>query len=389
MSRCAALIVAAGRGSRFGGPKPKQYLDLAGQSIIRRAVLPFVGHPSVDVVQVVIHPDDAAVCAHALAGLDLPPPVAGGASRQDSVRLGLESLAPHKPALVLIHDAARPFVTTAIIDRVLAALASAPAAIAAQPVVDTLKRSDGSEAAAVVETIARDGLWRAQTPQGFHFDAILAAHHRFAGAGLTDDAAVAEHAGLAVRLVAGDEDNIKVTNETDWVQAVRIATANLETRSATGFDVHRFAPGDAVTLCGVAIPHSARLEGHSDADVALHSLTDALLGTIGAGDIGVHFPPSDPKWRGADSGQFLRHAAALVRAAHGRIVHVDLTLICERPKLGPHRERMRASLADLLAVPPARVSVKATTTEGLGFTGRSEGIAAQAIATVQLPAAGG
>ena len=389
MSRCAALIVAAGRGSRFGGPKPKQYLDLAGQSVIRRAVMPFVGHASVDVVQVVIHPDDAAVCAQALAGLDLPSPVAGGASRQDSVRLGLESLTLHKPELVLIHDAARPFVTAAIIDRVLAALESAPAAIAAQPVVDTLKRSDGSDSGVVVETIARDGLWRAQTPQGFHFDAILAAHHRFAGAGLTDDAAVAEQAGLTVRLVAGDEDNIKVTNETDWVQAVRIATATLETRCASGFDVHRFAPGDAVTLCGVAIPHSARLEGHSDADVALHALTDALLGTIGAGDIGVHFPPSEAKWRGADSGVFLRHAAALVAEARGRIVHVDLTLICERPKLGAHRERMRASLAELLAIPLARVSVKATTTEGLGFTGRSEGIAAQAIATVQLPAAGG
>lgn len=389
MSRCAALIVAAGRGSRFGGPKPKQYLDLAGQSVIRRAVLPFVGHAAVDVVQVVIHPDDAAICAHALTGLDLPPFVAGGASRQDSVRLGLESLAEHQPGLVLIHDAARPFVTTAIIDRVLAALGSAPAAIAAQPVVDTLKRGGGSDTGVVVETIARAGLWRAQTPQGFHYDAILAAHRRFAGAGLTDDAAVAEQAGLTVKLVAGDEDNIKVTNETDWAQAVRIAAADLETRSATGFDVHRFAPGDAVTLCGVSIPHSSRLEGHSDADVALHALTDALLGTIGAGDIGVHFPPSEAKWRGADSGQFLRHAAALVAQAGGRIVHVDLTLICERPKLGPHRERMRAKLAELLAVPLARVSIKATTTEGLGFTGRSEGIAAQAIATVQLPAAGG
>ncbi|VUX44879.1 Bifunctional enzyme IspD/IspF [Candidatus Defluviicoccus seviourii] len=389
MSRCAALIVAAGRGSRFGGPKPKQYLDLAGQSVIRRAVLPFVGHAAVDVIQVVIHPDDAAICAHALAGLDLPPFVAGGASRQDSVRLGLESLNEHKPELVLIHDAARPFVTGAIIDRVLAALGSAPAAIAAQPVVDTLKRSGGGDTGVVVETIARAGLWRAQTPQGFHFEAILAAHRRFAGAGLTDDAAVAEQAGLTVKLVAGDEDNIKVTNETDWAQAVRIAAADLETRSATGFDVHRFAPGDAVTLCGVSIPHSARLEGHSDADVALHALTDALLGTIGEGDIGVHFPPSDQKWRGAESGQFLRHAAALVAQAGGRIVHVDLTLICERPKLGPHRDRMRAKLAELLAVPLARVSVKATTTEGLGFTGRGEGIAAQAIATVQLPPAAG
>ena len=238
----------------------------------------------------------------------------------------------------------------------------------------------------IVETIGRERLWRAQTPQGFHFAAILAAHRRFAGAGLTDDAAVAEQAGLTVRLVPGDEDNIKVTNETDWAQAVRMAGANLETRSATGFDVHRFAPGDAVTLCGVTIPHSARLEGHSDADVALHALTDALLGTIGAGDIGVHFPPSEAQWRGADSSVFLRHAAALLSAAGGRIVNVDLTLICERPKLGPHRERMRAKLAELLAVPLARISVKATTTEGLGFTGRSEGIAAQAIATVQLPA---
>ena len=386
MSTCAALIVAAGRGSRFGTAIPKQYLELAGRSVIRRAVQPFVDYHLVDFVQVVINPDDAALCERALAGLDLPAAVAGGASRQESVRSGLESLAERAPGLVLIHDAARPFVTAAVISRVIAALATAPAAIAAQPVVDTLKRSAGGDGDLIVETIGRERLWRAQTPQGFHFAAILAAHRRFAGAGLTDDAAVAEQAGLTVRLVPGDEDNIKVTNETDWAQAVRMAGANLETRSATGFDVHRFAPGDAVTLCGVTIPHSARLEGHSDADVALHALTDALLGTIGAGDIGVHFPPSEAQWRGADSSVFLRHAAALLSAAGGRIVNVDLTLICERPKLGPHRERMRAKLAELLAVPLARISVKATTTEGLGFTGRSEGIAAQAIATVQLPA---
>ena len=291
---------------------------------------------------------------------------------------------------MLIHDAARPFVDAATIDRVIDALATAPAAIAALPVVDTLKRqTDGSEDGAPprsAATVARDGLWRAQTPQGFDFAAILAAHRRFAGTALTDDAAVAECAGLAVTLVAGNEENVKLTTEEDLRRAATRLPPASETRIGLGFDVHRFGPGDHVMLCGVAVPHTAGLEGHSDADVGLHALTDALLGAIAAGDIGQHFPPSDPQWRGAPSARFLAHAGKLVRDAGAAIVNVDVTIICERPRIGPHREAMQDRIAAILGLPAGRVSVKATTTERLGFTGRGEGIAAQAIAGVRLPA---
>jgi 2-C-methyl-D-erythritol 4-phosphate cytidylyltransferase/2-C-methyl-D-erythritol 2,4-cyclodiphosphate synthase len=299
------------------------------------------------------------------------------------VRLGLEALIPYDPARVLIHDGARPFPDAALIDRVLDALDRAPAAIPALPLGDTIKRVENG---IVRETIDRSLLWRAQTPQGFNFRPILMAHRGAAGRVLTDDAAVAEAAGIAPVVVAGSENNLKVTTAHDLAAAERLLASRLDdVRVGQGFDVHGFAPGDHVVICGVDIPHERSLAGHSDADVGLHALTDALLGAIGAGDIGMHFPPTDPRWRGAASHQFLRHAADLVRERDGSIAAVDVTIICERPKIAPHRTRMVEQVAKILSLPADRVSVKATTTERLGFTGRGEGIAAQAIATVRLP----
>ena len=383
MSGTVALIVAAGRGSRFGGDGPKQYANLGGRPLLRHCLERFRRHSDVTAVQVVIHADDYDFYARATVGLDEPPPAIGGANRQESVRLGLEHLAAMAPERVLIHDAARPFVDAGLIDRVLAALATAPGAIAALPVTDTLKRgSDGIVSA----TVPRDGLWRAQTPQGFRYPEILAAHRAAAGAELTDDAAVAELAGLPVSLVDGGAENVKITTTEDLARAERwIAADRDEVRVGQGFDVHRFGPGDTVTLCGVRIAHTAGLLGHSDADVGLHALTDAILGALGAGDIGSHFPPSDARWRDADSTVFLRHAAEMVATRGGRIAHVDVTLICEQPKVAPHRDTMVKRIAEVLDIAAERVSVMATTTEGLGFTGRSEGIAAQATATVRLP----
>ncbi|MGH7090379.1 MAG: bifunctional 2-C-methyl-D-erythritol 4-phosphate cytidylyltransferase/2-C-methyl-D-erythritol 2,4-cyclodiphosphate synthase, partial [Stellaceae bacterium] len=331
----------------------------------------------------VFNPADAERYRHAAAGLDLLPPVAGGAARQDSVRLGLESLAGLRPKRVLIHDAARPFLDSGTIDRVLAALDEAEAAIPALAISDTVKRgADGR----VTETVDRAQLWRAQTPQGFRFDAILAAHRAAAGRNLPDDAAVAERAGLAVRLVPGSEENFKVTTEEDFARAEQVIAARLgDVRTGQGFDVHPFGSGDHVWLCGIRLPHERTLVGHSDADAGLHALTDAILGGLGAGDIGLHFPPSDAKWRGAASHLFLAHAAALVRARGGTIAHVDVTIVCESPRIGPYRAAMVARIAEILGLDAARVSVKATTTEGLGFTGRGEGIAASAIATLRLP----
>ncbi len=300
------------------------------------------------------------------------------------MRNGLEALATDGGCdRVLIHDAARPLVDAAIIAAVIAALERTPGAIAAVPVADTLKRgADGT----VTGTVDRNGLWRAQTPQGFRFADILRAHRAAAGLALTDDAAVAERVGLAVALVPANEENFKVTTPEDLTRAARVLTASLgDIRTGTGFDVHRFTDGDFVTLCGLRVPHDQGLDGHSDADVGLHALTDAILGALAAGDIGSHFPPSDPQWRGADSAKFLRHAAHLVAARGGVIAHTDLTIICERPKIGPHRAAMAARIADILGIAPDRVSVKATTTERLGFTGRGEGIAAQAVATIRLP----
>jgi 2-C-methyl-D-erythritol 4-phosphate cytidylyltransferase / 2-C-methyl-D-erythritol 2,4-cyclodiphosphate synthase len=388
MSGTYALIVAAGLGTRFGGALPKQYLALGGTSVLRHALAAFTTYPRIAGVQVVIREEDRARFDAAVTGLAVLPAVAGGAERQDSVRLGLEALAPHDPALVLIHDGARPFPDRALIDRIIDALDQAPAAIPALPLGDTIKRVDGGR---IRETVDRAQLWRAQTPQGFHFNAILAAHREAAAKGrkepvLTDDSAVAEAAGMTPIVVPGSEDNLKVTTAQDLAAAERLLAARLaDIRIGQGFDVHGFGPGDHVVICGVEIPHGASLAGHSDADVGLHALTDALLGAIGAGDIGLHFPPNDPQWRGAASDQFLRHAAALVRDHGGVISAVDVTVICERPKIAPHRARMVERVATILEISPARVSVKATTTDGLGFTGRGEGIAAQAVATVRLP----
>lgn len=382
MAKCVALVVAAGRGRRFGGELPKQYHDLAGRMVLRHSLATFAAHPEVDAVRAVIHPDDRQLYDLAAAGLGLMEPVPGGAQRQDSVRLGLESLAELAPETVLIHDGARPLVDFGVVSRVIAALSQHPGAIPAMPVSDTIKRgTDGL----ISGTVERANLWRAQTPQGFRYGPILDAHRRVAGQELTDDAAVAEASGLAVALVPGSEENLKVTAAEDIERAARLFPPGGEVRMGTGYDVHRFAPGSGVWLCGVLVPHEAGLEGHSDADVALHALTDAVLGAIAAGDIGRHFPPSDARWKGAPSHLFLAHAAALVRGLGGVVTGADVTIICERPKVGPHRPAMVARVAEILGIPAARVSIKATTTEGLGFTGRREGIAAQAAATVRLP----
>jgi 2-C-methyl-D-erythritol 4-phosphate cytidylyltransferase/2-C-methyl-D-erythritol 2,4-cyclodiphosphate synthase len=383
MQSVYALVVAAGRGSRFGGEQPKQYLPLAGQMVLRHAVAAFARHPRISGVQVMIRPEDGRLCDHAVAGLGVLPPALGGASRQASVRLGLEVLAARKPQYVLIHDGARPFPDTALVDRVIDALDDAPAAIPCLALRDTIKRvEDGS----IRSTVDRSELWRAQTPQGFHFDAILVAHRAAVGRELTDDSAVAEAAGLMPRLVAGDENNLKITTAEDLAAAERLFAARVgDVRVGNGFDVHAFGPGDKLVICGIDIPHNAGLVGHSDADVGLHALTDAVLGAIGAGDIGQHFPPGEPQWRGASSDRFLRHAADLVCARGGMVAAVDVTIICERPKIGPHRATMVARVAAILGIAAERVSVKATTTERLGFTGRGEGVAAQAVATVRLP----
>jgi len=383
LADCVALIVASGRGQRFGAERPKQYQQLAGRPVLRHCLERFRSHPRVGAVRAVIHPQDRDLYDAAARGLALLEPAEGGPTRQESVRLGLESLGATPPDLVLIHDGVRPLIDAALIDRVLDGLARHAAVLPALPVSDTLKRVAADR---VLGTVERRGLYRAQTPQGFVYERILAAHRAAAGAELTDDTAVAEALGLAVAVVAGDEVNLKITDPADLARAERLLGGALQPRTGLGFDVHRLAPGDGLVLLGVRLPEPLRLIGHSDADVGLHAITDALLGALGAGDIGSHFPPSDARWAGADSALFLGHARRLIDAAGGRVEHVDVTLICERPKIGPHRAAMVARLAELLALPPARVSVKATTTERLGFIGRGEGIAAQAVATVSLPA---
>ncbi len=376
-------MVAAGRGERFGAAVPKQYLAVAGRPLLYYAAAAFARHPRIDGVRVVIHGDDRARYDAAVAGLDLLDPVSGGSTRQESVRLGLESLACLAPQRVLVHDGARPAIDAQTIARVVAALDDAPGAIPALAVSDSLKRgADGC----VAQSVERAGLWRAQTPQGFRFADILAAHRAAQDRDLGDDAAVAEAAGIEVRLVAGAEDNVKVTTEDDLARVARAFAAGLHTRVGTGFDVHAFGPGDHVVLCGVRIPHDRGLVGFSDADAGLHALVDAVLGALGAGDIGEHFPPGEPEWRGADSGVFAARTRNMVAAAGGEIAHLDVTLVCEAPKIAPHRAAMVTRVAALFAVAESRVSVKATTSEGLGFTGRGEGVAAQAVATLRLPA---
>ena len=383
MSGVAVLVVAAGKGERAGGAVPKQYAPLLGKPILRWTIEAFARHPRVASIQVAIGADQQQFYAAAVEGLDLLPPVIGGATRQESVRRGLEALANAAPDMVLIQDAARPLVSNRVIDGVIAALeGGADGAVPLLAVADTLKRNDGGK----WTTVPREGLQRAQTPQGFRFARILRAHRHYATQDVTDDMALAELAGLHIAAVAGEDGNMKVTTPEDFALAEAHLRARLgESRTGMGYDVHRFAPGDHVWLCGIKVPHDHALEGHSDADAGLHALTDAILGAIGEGDIGQHFPPTDERWRGAPSWKFLDHAASLVRDKGGAIVHCDVTIVCERPKVGPYRETMRARIAEILKLDVARVSVKATTTEGLGFEGRREGLAAQAIATVRLP----
>ncbi len=381
MSDCIVLVVAAGRGTRLASQRPKQYCVLGTGAVLRHSLVSFISHPDVSAVRPIIHPDDRDLFDAASDGLDILEPVMGGNSRQESVRLGLESLSEDVPDTVLIHDAARPFVDHSLISRVIEALARSQGAFPALAVSDTLKRGRDNRC---ISTVERSGLYRAQTPQGFHYRPILEAHRRFTDDQLTDDAAIAEKAGIDVEMVQGSENNFKITTREDLVRARRLLMTG-EVRMGTGFDVHRFAPGKQVILCGIAIPFEFSLEGFSDADVGLHALTDALMGAIGAGDIGACFPPGNAEWKGADSSIFLKKAAQLIDQRGGGIINLDLTIICEAPKIGPHRAAMVGRIAEILGISADRVSVKATTTEGLGFTGRGEGIAAQAVAAVRVP----
>ncbi len=376
----SAIIVAAGSGQRAGAGPAKQWRDLAGKPVLRWSVEALARAGAMQIV-VVVRKGDEPLAHMALAGLPGWALAQGGDTRTQSVASGLAALGPCEA--VLIHDAARPFIPDDLVSRLLAALKTAEGAIPALPVADTLKRV--TDAGLVTEP--REGLWRAQTPQAFRYTALAAAY----GANpteATDDAALIEAAGGAVAITPGDPMLMKLTYPEDFTMAETLAAGRRTTRTGSGFDAHRFGPGDAVWLCGVKVPHSQGLIGHSDADVGLHALTDALLGAIGAGDIGEHFPPSDPQWKGASSDRFARHAADLVANAGGRIVNVDVTLICELPKIGPHRVAMVERIAAILGLEPGQVSVKATTTEGMGFTGRGEGLAAQALATVEVNGSG-
>ncbi|MDG4719675.1 MULTISPECIES: bifunctional 2-C-methyl-D-erythritol 4-phosphate cytidylyltransferase/2-C-methyl-D-erythritol 2,4-cyclodiphosphate synthase [Thalassospira] len=393
--KIGVVIVAAGSGSRFGDPIPKQYHTLGSKTLLGHCIECFARHTSPHLVQVVYNPDHQAWYNNAITEIgihSLPAPVCGGVTRQQSVLNGLRALEAQQPDIVLIHDAARPGISDEVIAHVLGALESHSGAIPTLPVTDTIKQT--TDAGIITKTVPRETLQRAQTPQGFVFKTILKAHLKYEGQEFTDDAALLEAMGIDVICVEGTTSNDKITRRDDigraqdWVNCTNKDVSPMqqeEYRAGTGFDVHRFAPGDHCILCGVKVPHSARLEGHSDADVGLHTLTDAILGAIGAGDIGQHFPPSDMQWKGAASDIFLKHAADLVRKRGGRIVNADVTLICERPKIGPHTQAMREKVAEILEIEVDRVNVKATTTERLGFTGREEGIAAQAAVSVALP----
>jgi 2-C-methyl-D-erythritol 4-phosphate cytidylyltransferase/2-C-methyl-D-erythritol 2,4-cyclodiphosphate synthase len=378
--KIVTLIVAAGSGTRAGPGVPKQYRKIGDKAVLAHAVEGLRRAGARD-IRVVIGPGQQAPYEAAVAASPLPAPIVGGAERRESVRNGLEAIAGDGGAdLVLIHDAARPFLPLQVWNRLVAALEDADAAVPALPAVDTLAR--GGEA--LGDPVDRAGLIRVQTPQAFRFDAILAAHRAWTGGDVTDDAQIARAAGMRVDIVEGSPALDKLTFEEDFARAEALLAARMVSRTGLGFDVHAFADGEELWLGGVRIPHARGLQGHSDADVALHAVVDAILGALGAGDIGTHFPPSDPQWRGAASDRFVEHARTLVAARGGRIDHVDLTLVCEAPKIGPHRAAMRAAIAALLRVPEGRISVKATTTERLGFTGRGEGIAAQAVATLRL-----
>lgn len=390
MSKTIILIVAAGRGLRAGGDIPKQYVKQRGRYVLSRTIDAFLEHPLVSHIQTVIHPDDMDLYQAATKDFDkkLLPPVHGGTSRQESVYNGLKALSECEADHVLIHDAARPFVSSSLITRVIEGLAQDNAVLPVTPVIDTIKQVDGNR---VSRTIERKSLYGAQTPQGFSYPLILDLHKQAdheTDVEFTDDASLAEWANIPVQTVEGDVQNQKLTTRRDMDMAELILAnadeTQMETRTGFGFDVHRFEPGDGVILCGIKIPFDKKLKGHSDADVAMHALTDALLGAVGEGDIGAHFPPSDPQWAGAASSLFLEHAVELIRKRSGKIINVDVTIICEQPKIGPHREKMRQELARIMGVEAHRISIKATTTERLGFTGRDEGMAAQAIASITL-----
>ncbi len=376
----AAVIVAAGRGLRAGSGIPKQWRDLAGQSVAERTLATFRAHPAIQNVVLVVHPDDFDR-AKALPGLDNVHIVAGGASRRDSVLAGLEILVEASPERVVIHDVARPLVSDATIDAVLAALETEVGAAPAIAVTDALWRGEDG---IVSNTADRTGLYRAQTPQGFRFPEILAAHRAHDG-DAADDVEVARLSGLAVAIVPGEERNLKITTADDFRRAEELLRGHMDIRTGNGFDVHAFGAGDHVVLCGVKIPFHMGLSGHSDADVGMHAVTDAIYGALAEGDIGRHFPPSDPQWKGAASDIFLTHAAELARKKGFRLLNVDCTLICELPKIGPHAEAMQQVIAGSLGISADRVSIKATTSEKLGFTGRGEGIAALATATLVRP----
>jgi 2-C-methyl-D-erythritol 4-phosphate cytidylyltransferase/2-C-methyl-D-erythritol 2,4-cyclodiphosphate synthase len=383
----AAVVVAAGRGQRAGGDLPKQYRRLLGEPVIRPSLAALAGHAEISVVQPVIHPDDAALFRAASTGLPLLAPVGGGASRQASVRAGLEALQAHRPDLVLVHDAARPFASQVLITRAIAAARTSAAAVPVIAVADTVKTVDA--AGCVTGTIERSHVRMVQTPQAFGFAVLIDAHRRAKAAGredFTDDAALAEWAGIKVTTFEGEAGNVKLTTDDDFARAEAAKLAALsDVRTGFGFDVHQFGEGDHVMLGGVRISHRRGLSGHSDADVVLHALVDAILGALADGDIGVHFPPTDPQWRGASSDRFLDFAVERVRARGGRVAHLDVTIVCEEPRIDPHRDAMRARIAEIAGVPIERVGVKATTSEKMGFTGRGEGMAAFANATVRLP----
>jgi 2-C-methyl-D-erythritol 4-phosphate cytidylyltransferase / 2-C-methyl-D-erythritol 2,4-cyclodiphosphate synthase len=382
----AAIVVAGGRGVRAGGELPKQYRMIRGVPVLRRSLLAFTSHPEIQLVQPVIHPDDERLFQAAADALPIRTPVNGGATRQASVFAGLEALAADAPEIVLVHDAARPFASAALISRAIAA-GRAGAAIPGLPVSDTVKAVDAS--GRVVETLDRARLRTVQTPQAFAYSALLAAHRKARAAerdDFTDDAALAEWAGMAVGVFAGEAGNTKLTTAEDFARAERESLAALgDVRTGLGYDVHAFTAGDHVMLGGVRIPHDCGVAGHSDADVALHALVDAILGALADGDIGMHFPPSDPQWRGASSDRFLTFAVERVRQRGGLIAHLDVAIVCEAPRIGPHREAIRARIAAIAGIAPDRVGLKATTSEKLGFTGRREGLAAYATATIRLP----
>jgi len=373
----AAILVAAGRGQRVGGGTPKQWRSLAGRRVADWTLDAFRAAPRLGPIILVLSPEDRAAWAE-FTGDPAVTPIAGGADRAASVRNGLAALEGRGVDRVLIHDIARPCVTQELIAAVIAALDTAPAAAPGLAVTDALWT--GAEGA-VTGTRDRTGLFAAQTPQGFHLDAIRAAHAAHPGAA-ADDVEVARAAGLRVAIVPGEADNLKITRPEDFARAERILRQNMDVRLGNGYDVHRFGPGDQVTLCGVAVPHERGLQGHSDADVGMHAITDAIYGALAQGDIGRHFPPSDPQWKGADSAIFLRHAGDLAQQMGFGISNIDCTLVCEWPKIGPHAEAMAARLAEILGIESDRISVKATTSERLGFTGRGEGIAALATAAL-------